>query len=113
MQAVDVGVGRIVLGTHQVPLPAPAPDLAFEIAGGFAEVAKAHRLGVDRVQIGENLDQCIDAIVDGVLVTERLELVGVAHDAAVDVLDHLERGTKHRIVVTHGDGTGHRHRRVV
>ena len=113
MQPLDVCIARVVFGSHQFPLAAPTPHLTFEIAGGFAEVAEADRLGIDRMQIRENLDQRVDAVVDRGLVTQRLELVGVPHDAALHVLDHLERRTQHRVVVAHRHSTGHRNRGVV
>ena len=98
---------------HQIPLPAPAPHLAFEIAGRLAEVAEPDGLRIQRVQIGEHLDQRVDAGVDDALVAERRQLLGVAHHPARDVVDHLERRTEHRVVVAHRDGVGDGHRGVL
>ena len=113
MQPLDIGVRRIVLAPHQLPLRAPAAHLAFEVTGGLAEIAEPHRLWVDGVQIRKHPDQCVDAIADGVLVPELLELIGVAHDTPRHVLHHLERRTEHGVVVAHGHRTGHRHRGVL
>ena len=49
----------------QVPLRTPPPHLALEVAGGLAEVAEPDGVRVDRVQVGEHLDQCVDARFDG------------------------------------------------
>ena len=65
------------------------------------------------MQIGEHLDQRIDAVTDRRLVAELLEFVGLANHPARHVLDHLERRTQHRVVVAHRDSTGHRNRGVV
>ena len=64
MQPLDVGVRWIVLPPDQLPLPAPTPHLALEIAGGLAEVAEPDRLRIDRVQVGQHLDQRVDAVAD-------------------------------------------------
>jgi hypothetical protein len=53
------------------------------------------------VQVGEHLDQGVDARVDGVLITQGGQLLGVAHHAAGHEVDHLERRAQHGVVVAH------------
>ena len=91
MQSPDVGVEGIVLALDQIPLRAPPPHLALQIAGRLAEVAESDGFRIDRVQVGEHLDQRVDTAADRLLVAERLEFVGVPDDPAWHVLDHLER----------------------
>ena len=61
MQPLDVGVEGIVLALDQIPLPTPPPHLALQIAGRLAEVAEPDGRRVDGVQVGEHLDQRVDA----------------------------------------------------
>ncbi|OBG86206.1 hypothetical protein A5698_03160 [Mycobacterium sp. E136] len=65
------------------------------------------------MQIGEHLDQRVDAGLDGGFVAEGLEFGRVTDHPAGDVLDHLERRAQHSVVVTHGHRARHGHGRVL
>ena len=53
-ELVDLGQ---LPGLGALPLLAPAPDLPFEEPVGPAELAEADRVVVDRVDLGEDVDE--------------------------------------------------------
>ena len=108
MQTADVAVPRVLRQPDVLPLRTPPTDLPVQIADGFPEVAESDRVRVDRVQIGQHLDQGVDASGDLGLAAEFLQFSSAAHHPAGHKGHHAERRAEHGIVLDHGDRLRHR-----
>ena len=91
-----------------LPLLAPAPHLAFEVAVGMAEVGEPDRVVVDGVDLHEHVDQRFGA-APGVVGGESGHLRRRAQDLPVDLLHHVEGRVVDVGVVAERERRGHRH----
>ena len=79
------------------PLGAPPLHLTLDVALPLGEIAEADRIDVDRVQVGEDVDQ-IETSGPTVVDAEQCSLVGAVEHHAVDERHHVERRTVDLIV---------------
>ena len=84
----------------ELPQPAEAPQLALEIAGGLAEVLKARRPPVHRVDLHQRIDQLL---ADPLAFRWRVKGRGDARDddIAEHALHHIKGRTDRRLIRAH------------
>ena len=104
---VLVAPGKLVLAV----LARPAPDLSREVIARLAIVAKADRLGIEAVQLGDGL---VHRIEDRrALLVRNAGHSRIPEDAPLDHLHHVEPGADHRVIGAQPVDLGHREARRV
>ena len=105
---VDQGdVARLRL----LELRVPTAKLPVDVAVATGEVAEPHRVDVDRVDVGQHVDQRLARGPPLQRPERGASRLDVAHDRALDEAHHVERLVVDRLVVAVADRGGHRHGR--
>jgi len=98
--------GHLAVGLLE--LAVPALELAGDVVLLAAEVAEAHRVDVDGVDCGHDVDERLTR-PSALVGIEALGIGLVAHHGAVDEVHHVEGGAVDRLVGAEPDGCGNRH----
>jgi hypothetical protein len=99
---------RQLAGLRVLPLRRPALHLALDVALALREVAESDRVDVDRVQVGQHVDEVLGggpAQLDGQLGG----LLGTVEHLALDEAHHVERRAVDGLVGAQPERRGHGH----
>ena len=97
---------RDIVGLRVAVLPRPARHLPFEIIAGFAEIAQLGGFWVDRVQIGERIDELLVHSPPRVRIEVGKRAIGVG--PALRQLHHVKHRSDHIGVAAKRERCRHR-----
>ena len=89
----------------------PPLQLPFDVALAPAQVAEAHGVDVDRVDLGQHVDERLARDPALRLVEDGRGDLGRAQDVSLDEVHDVERRAVHRLVGAQAEGRRHGHRR--